>query len=122
MNRIPILVVLLVTLAGPVSAQERIVPAPVGVTPYLVLTVGNSLDLLTTVQAMTSGRGQEGNPLFRQTTPAGLVAIKTGSTVAVALLMRHLGQHGHPRLAKVLGYSLGIGLTGIAARNARVGR
>ena len=38
----------------------------------------------------------------------------------MALAMRHMSQRGHPKLAKVIGYSFGVWWTGLAANNARL--
>jgi hypothetical protein len=109
-------VVLALAFAVPASAQ------PVGVAPYTALVIGNSLDLLTTVQALQGG-AHEANPLMgRQPSTPQLVAVKGASALTVGLLMRTLGKRGHPTAAKVLGYATGIGLTFVATHNANVGR
>lgn len=116
MSRLFVVAFLLV--AVPVAAQ-----GPVGPAPYLVLTVGSGLDLASTLQALHTVPGaQEGNPLLSHGGDAGLIAGKVASTAALALVMNRIAAKGHPRAAKVLGYVAGAALTGLAMRNAQVGR
>lgn len=116
-RRTPIAILFLALFVSvPASAQS------LGPAPYVVLALGSSVDLATTLDAIHSGRGQEGNPLLSHGGDAGLIAVKVVSTAAVAVLMTSLAKRGHPRVATILGYVLGGGLTVLAARNARVGR
>lgn len=109
------LAIVLVTV--PLQAQDRIGPAP-----YTVLIVGQMADLTTTLESLHSGRGKEGNALWSSAGTVGFVVIKTSSALAMGLAMRQLASHGHPRAAKVLGYSAGFALMGVGISNARVGR
>ena len=111
------LLLALLVSAVPASAQDRVGPAP-----YLVLTVGSGIDLATTLDAIHTGRGTEANPFLSHGGDAGLIAVKSVSTAAVAVLMNSLAKRGHPRAAQVLGYVAGGALTVIAARNFQVGR
>jgi len=111
-----LLTLALFVCAVPASAQS-LSPAP-----YLVLTVGSAVDLTTTLQALHSGRGQEGNPLLSHGGDAGLIAGKVASTAALLFVMRQIGLKGHPRIAAVIGYAGGAALAGLGARNAQVGR
>lgn len=116
----PLLLVLaLLVSAVPASAQSL---DHVGPAPYVVLTLGSSVDLATTLEAIHSGRGQEGNPFLSHGGDAGLVTVKVVSTAAVAVLMNSLAKRGHPRAAAILGYVVGGTLTLVAAHNAKVGR
>jgi hypothetical protein len=94
----------------------------IGPATYLVLTVGNVVDLVTTLESLHSGRGREGNPLWSSANPAGFVVIKTASTLSIAYAMRQLASHGHARAAKVVGYTMGFTLIGVGVHNAMVGR
>jgi len=101
----------------PASAQS------LGPAPYLVLTVGSSLDLATTLHALHTVPGAvEGNPLLNHGGDAGLIAGKVASTAALLFVMRQTALKGHPKLASVIGYVGGAVLTGVAMRNAQVGR
>jgi hypothetical protein len=111
-----LLVLLALLVSVPASAQA-LSPAP-----YLVLTVGSAVDLGTTLQALHSGRGQEGNPFLSHGGDAGLIAGKVVSTAALLFVMRQIGLKGHPRIAAVIGYAGGAALAGLGARNAQVGR
>lgn len=117
MKALLLVLALLVSVSS--SAQSL---NPVGPAPYVVLTLGSSVDLATTLEAIHSGRGKEGNPFLSHGGDAGLISVKVVSTAAVAVLMQSLAKRGHPRVAQVLGYAMGGVLTVVAARNARVGR
>jgi hypothetical protein len=93
----------------------------IGLAPYLALIGGNGADLATTLQAISSGRGKEGNPLMAKMGPAGIAAMKVGGTAGIALLMKHLAKE-HPGLAKWIGYLNGGAMGALAVRNATVGR
>lgn len=118
MKAILLLLALLVSTV-PASAQSL---DHVGPAPYLVLTVGSAVDLVTTLDATRTGRGQEANPFLSHGGTPGLVVGKVVATTALALMMHGLAGKGHPRAAKVVGYVTGLALAGVAARNARVGR
>jgi hypothetical protein len=111
-----LLVAALLLSAIPASAQS------IGAAPYVALTLGSSIDLATTLSGIHSGRAQEGNPLLSHGGTPGLVGVKSASTLGLALAMRHFAKHGHPRAAKVIGYTVGIVLAGVGYRNAQVGR
>lgn len=111
-----ILAALLLSSSGPASAQS-FTPAP-----YVVLTLGSSVDLATTLEAIHSGRGQEANPFLSHGGDVGLIAGKVAATAGLAFAMQRLGLAGHPKVAATIGYVAGIALAGLGARNARVGR
>jgi hypothetical protein len=104
-------------------AQQPTTPAAdgIGPWPYLALIGGNGADLATTLQAISSGRGKEGNPVMAKMGPAGIAAMKVGGTAGIALLMKHLAKE-HPDLAKWIGYLNGGAMGALAVRNATVGR
>ena len=92
----------------------------IGWGPYAALAGGNVFDTLTTVDALRSGRGKEGNPLLGQN-PAVIAALKLLATVPEALVLRWLGKD-HPTVAKALGYGIGGLGAAVGARNLMVGR
>ena len=102
-------------------------PAPptedrrIGWPPYAAMLAGNSADLVTTIEALTTGRGREGNPIAGQDLRR-IAATKIAGTLALAYIMRQLDDRDHDRLAKWLGYLDGIGTGAVAVHNARVGR
>lgn len=102
----------------PVNAPTR---DGIGPAPYLAMIGGNAADLLTTVQALQSGRGREGNPVLKGMGPKGIAATKIGATAAIAILMRELAKK-HPDMAKWLGYGDGAAMGALAVHNAKVGR
>jgi len=108
----------LLLAAVPASAQSR---PTLGLAPYAAVLAGSALDLHTTLAALSSGLGQEGNPLLSHGGTPGLVAVKSASTVGMLLMVRLVGKT-HPKAARVLGYAVGAGLSGLALHNARVGR
>jgi hypothetical protein len=106
----------LLLFAVPASAQS------IGSAPYVVMTLGSSVDLATTLEGLASGRAQEGNPFLAVAGTPGVIGGKVAATAGLAWLMQRLGRSGHPRAAKVLGFTAGVALAGLGARNARVGR
>lgn len=109
-------VLLLLLLAVPASAQS------IGRAPYLALAAGESADLATTLHALNSGRGREGNAVMASAGTPGLIAMKTAGALFLGWSMKKLGADGHPKVAKALGYVTGIALAGVSYHNARIGR
>lgn len=105
-------------VAVPASAQSQ-----VGLLPYVTLSVGSGIDLVTTLNALHSVPGAvEANPVLSHGGDPGLIVGKVVSTAALMVVMRQIGLKGHPRAAQILGYVSGAALAGLGARNARVGR
>lgn len=96
-------------------------PTGIGPGPYAALIGGNAADLFTTLDAIRSKRGVEGNPVMRGMGPGGIAAMKIGGTAAQVLALKALSQK-KPTLAKWLGYGLGGAMGGLAIHNARAGR
>ena len=117
MKPIFLALVVLGLTASVLHAQDRIGPAP-----SVVLTLGSSIDLATSLSAIHSGRGKEGNPFLAHIGTPGLVAWKAGATTGMLVLLRKLAAEGHPKLAKTIGYVGGVALGGLGVHNARVGR
>lgn len=109
-------------IAATVGAQPLVLKAPVvGPAPYAVMVLGNVADLWTTQQAFTRG-AVEGNGMIGGNPIVKIAAMKVSFTFAVALAMKTLAAHGHPKAARVLGYVDG-GLTfAVSAHNHRVAR
>ena len=93
----------------------------IGKVPYIAMLLGELADLGTTLDAITSGRGREANPLMGSS-PKRIALTKLIGTGGITGLMRLLDNQDHDKAAKILGYADG-GLKGaIAVHNARVGR
>ncbi len=108
-------------IAQMAQASDRPTRDGIGLAPYLALIGGNGADLATTLQAISSGRGREGNPVLAKMGPGGIAAMKVGGTAGIALLMKQLAKE-HPDLAKWIGYLNGGAMGALAVRNATVGR
>lgn len=94
----------------------------IGPAPYLALIGGHVADAATTLHALKTVPGaQEANPLLGGFGPAG-IALKGGSALLQALLMKKLTEKGHPTAAKALGYGIGGAMGALAARNSQVGK
>lgn len=89
----------------------------IGPGPYLAMIGGHLGDAITTKLALKNPNLVEGNPILNGFGPAG-IAMKSGSALLTALLMRKLASEGHDRAAKLLGYGTGAGMGALAARNA----
>lgn len=102
---------LLVALLLPSFAQAQTAP----------IIVGNALDLVSTEVVIARGVGREANPLVGNHV-AQRVAVKAAGTALQVFLVKKIEQRGHPKLAKVVGYSAGAFYGVVAARNLRVGK
>ncbi len=103
------------------TASRTADPHAIGPWPYLAMGTGSGADLLTSLAAIRGG-ARELNPLLAHGGVAGHVAVKAGGTAAIMALMRYLAEHGHPTLAKGIGYGGGAGFGALPAHNATVGR
>jgi len=92
-----------------------------GVGPYLALGGGTAADILSTLYGQKHG-AVESNPIYGGWFSGKDAAMKAAMSVPMALLMRYEAAHGHPTLAKWLGYGTGAGLGGVAAHNLSVTR
>lgn len=103
----------------PATAQQAAEPEKksIGPGPYLAMIGGHLSDAVTTKLALRNPNLVEGNPILNGFGPAG-IAMKSGSALLTALLMRKLANEGHDRAAKLLGYGTGAGMGALAARNA----
>lgn len=102
--------------------EEAVEPEhSVGMAPYAALVGGSLADGVTTDRALSSGRGQEGNPLMLGKGRASVAAQKALTTAVLAWAMREVGKK-HPNIAKVMGYGMGGAMGAVAARNAQVGK
>lgn len=112
-----VLVAACLCFASSASAQE-IKP---DWTAYTVMVTGNVADLWTTKAAFDAG-AREGNGLTTTSRIAPLALSKVSAVVGIGLAMRLLEQHGHPRIAKALGFVDGGVTFGAAVHNRRVAR
>lgn len=104
-------------------AQTAPAPTPekksgIGKGPYAALIAGNAADLASTVYALESGKGREGNPLLGQN-PYVIAGAKIGATLTLGYLMKALAKE-HPKAAKAVGYLVGGSMGALAARNVAV--
>lgn len=111
-------VAILVLSATPAAAQSQ--PTRL-VFPAITLTTVQGLDVATTYRARSSGNGREANPLMDVST-GGQVAIKAGVTLGAILGARLVEKRGHPRVAKVMLYSMSAVVAGVAVHNESIAR
>lgn len=112
-----ILFLILLGSASSASAQ----PAP-NWSAYSVMAAGNMADLWTTKIALDSGRAHEGNPALERQGIGTITVAKTCGVAVVVVAMRYLETHGHPKVAKTLGFIDGAVLFGVSAHNLQVVR
>lgn len=93
----------------------------IGPWPYLALGAGEAADAGSTALALSRSGTQEGNPLLPQNA-ASIAGLKAAITIPMMIGMHYLAEHGHPTIAKVIGYGGGALGAGIAAHNMTVGR
>lgn len=112
---------LTVLLGAPAHAQvDRALPAP-SWPAYAAMVGGNAADLWTTHDAFSRG-AVEGNGILNGHPITILTLSKLSCVLAIGLVMRRLERHGHPRVAKFLGYIDGGVTSAVAWHNARVQR
>ncbi len=88
--------------------------------PITALVIGNVADAVSTELALQRPGVREANPVMGASS-AQRIAVKAAGTAAQVWVVRKIGAR-RPKLAKVLGYSVGAFHCGIAAHNLRVGR
>jgi len=108
------------------AAQEIPPKAPaasraINLTPYVLMVAGNAADLWTTKAAFDRG-AQEANSIMAGLSIGQIAVAKGATTAGMVILMRFLETHGHPRVAKVIGYVDAGATFTAAAHNHRVQR
>lgn len=96
-------VLVLCAISAPAHAEDTQLRRPL-----LLMTAGCVADLWSTKAVLDSG-GHESYPFMRDAGFGQIVAQRIAGTVAWAVAMRTLEKHGHPRLAKTIGY-VNVGL------------
>lgn len=116
------LVLVALVLAGSASVSAEGKFSAIDWSAYSVMVAGNVADLWTTHDALSSGRAHEGNPVLARQGIGTITVAKVCGVVAIGVAMRTLAQHGHPKVARALGFLDG-GVTFTAAmHNQQVGR
>ncbi len=107
------------TIVTPSAARRP----PALVPMYVSLAALNALDFATTSRALSSGAGQESNPLMKPIVGnrAAFLAVKAGSAVGTIWMTERLRKR-HPRAAVVLMAATNGLLTAVVAHNMRVRR
>ena len=111
-------------LAPRVPSPRPLSPRPVSLVPlYTTLAVLQALDIDSTLKAIRSGAGLEANPVLKPMvgSPAGLLALKAGTTAAVILAAERLRKDHHPVAAVVLMIGVNSTVAMVAAHNYSIG-
>ncbi len=118
-----VLIIAFCALSRPAAAQDPH-QSIFTVAPYVVLVSGNVADIVTTSQCFNRGRCSEGNggPLEGTRNIVPLTLTKGIFVGCLGYLMHSLETHGHPRIAKVIGYVDGGVTFAAAMHNTRVAR
>ena len=112
-----IVLVLVLLLPAPTWAQTAPLSAPKDA--YVAIVWGNLADYVSTEIALQRPGTYEMNPLGQ--TPANRIVLKSVGTTAQLLVVRYMGRR-NPKTARVVGWTAGAFLTGIAAHNMQQGR
>ena len=102
-----------------ISISEAPPPAVVGGSnfpPYVFMIAGNVADLWTTKAALDRG-AVEANPGLAGQPFQRLALAKVAGVAAMAVLMRIMETHGHPKVARWFGYVEGAATFGVAVHN-----
>ena len=81
------------------------------------IVIGNLADLVSTEIVIAQGHAREANPIMGSST-LQRVAVKAAGTAVQVWLVKQL-EPRHPRMAKVIGYSVGGSLSLLAIHNLR---
>ncbi len=79
------------------------------------------VDIHSTAVAVSSGRGREGNPVMGDGTSAQAILLKSGA-VALTILATNQLDKRHPRMTRVMLYSLTAVIAGVSYRNYKLSR
>ena len=113
-----LLTLALLCSAVPVFAQEPETPRAKLLIPYTALVAGSAADVVSTYYGL-QGNCRESNPLFgKEPSAVTIVASKALVVAPIAVAMHFANKHGHPKVAKFMGYyGGGLGVA-MGARNA----
>lgn len=108
----------LLCIPSPARAQSRGL-----VIPAVTLSALEAGDIVTTVRALESGRGREGNGLMAPivTNKTAMIATKVGVTALTIWIAARLHRE-HPKIAKVALWSINGVMAGVVANNLAVTR
>jgi len=107
------------------SSSAVIAPAP---RPVLLTALYGSfaglqaLDVHSTMRAVRSGAGQEGNPVLQRLagSPAAMFAVKAGATASIIMASERLRKNHHPMAAIALMIGANSAYAMVAAHNYTV--
>lgn len=121
-----IMVCLLLMGTTVVQAQDIKAPSTWSAAPLHVGLAASyatlqALDVVSTVKAVGSNRGQEVNPMLGNLAehPVAFAAVKGGVTLATTLMMRRYAKE-HPKAAAITMIGLNIGYAYIVSSNFRI--
>jgi hypothetical protein len=100
-------------------------PRPASLIPlYTTFAALQALDADSTMKAIRSGAGREANPVLRGMvgSPAGLLAVKAGTTAAIILASERLRRGHHSVAAVVMMVGVNSAFAMVAAHNYSVVR
>lgn len=75
--------------------------------PMIAALLGGAGDVITTQMNLARTGGRENNPMLPQNRLGNGLAL-SGLYAGNALLTKYLNDHGHPAIAKILGYGGGV--------------
>jgi len=101
------------------EASAQISDSPSVRAAVIAAAAGNLLDGVSTVVALRDDSIREANPLLGQN-PTRIVVMKGLFTVPQVFAVKYLAGHGHPTVARWLGYSIGALGAGLAVHNFHV--
>lgn len=108
-----------VSNATPIEEKKKSLGTPTRAAIY----GGNAVDAISTIMALKSGAGQEGNPLYGKDPSMGRIALTKGlAALGEDFILSKLASNGHDKLAKGIGLGLGALNGGVAISNFSKGR
>ena len=118
--RVPVCLLagVLFTAVPAAAQQEESDPHAVGAAPYVYFAIGNVVDTAGTLYGKAHGN-IELDPALNGGT-ARIITVKVASSLAFAAVMKLFADHGHAKVAKILGYVGGSVTLGAGVNNVRI--
>ena len=116
------IVLVCLALASPVYAQEH--QKVLDWTSLIAAAAASNLDNVTTIHALNTGCGHEGNAIYSQHPSSATLLLSTGAVIGLLTAASYYGEHSHRKLSRWYSRGLNWGVaaleTSVTIHNARL--